>query len=53
MRTLGQVLLYVALGAMIAITPVASDAQTANGVPPKYSPDVPAEITTPPVCCPR
>jgi hypothetical protein len=47
MRTLGQVLLYVALGAMIAITPVASGAQTASGVPPKYSPDVPAEITTP------
>jgi hypothetical protein len=43
-------LLCVTFAATIAIASAASDAQTPSGVPagpPKYSPDVPAKITTP------
>src|SRR5262245_53438832 len=50
MRFLQQLLFYGTLATTIAITPAISDAQTQSGSPaspPKYSPDVPAKITTP------
>ncbi len=50
MSTLHQFLFYVALATTIAIAPATGDAQTpgsAPGAPPKYSPNVPAKITTP------
>ena len=50
MRLHQRRLLCVTLAATIAITAATSDAQTPSGVPagpPKYSPDVPAKITTP------
>src|SRR5215510_647009 len=50
MRFLQQLLFYGTLATTIAITPAASRAQTQSGSPaspPKYSPDVPAKITTP------
>src|SRR5262245_38428758 len=50
MRALSQLLFSVALATTIAIAPAMSNAQTSTGAvatPPKYSPDVPAKITTP------
>lgn len=50
MRPHQRRLLCVTFAATVAITSAASDAQTPSGVPaapPKYSPDVPAKITTP------
>ncbi len=50
MRPLRRFLLSTTLATAIAIAPVASSAQTSAGAPaapPKYSPDVPAKITTP------
>jgi len=50
MRTLGLFLFYVTAAITIAIAPAMSTAQTSSGAsaaPPKYSPDVPAKITTP------
>src|SRR5262245_23309438 len=50
MRFLQRLLFYGTLATTIAITPTASRAQTQSGSPaspPKYSPDVPAKITTP------
>ncbi len=46
MSTLHQFLIYVALATTIAIAPATADAQTPEA-PPKYSPNVPAKITTP------
>ena len=50
MRFLQQLVFYGTLATTIAITPAISDAQTQSGSPaspPKYSPDLPAKITTP------
>src|SRR5215475_2064933 len=50
MRTLGLFLFYVTAAITIAIAPAMSTAQTPGQAPaavPKYSPDVPAKITTP------
>jgi hypothetical protein len=50
MSTVHQLLSYAALAVTIAIAPAIGSAQTPSGAPgtaPKYSPDVPAKITTP------
>jgi hypothetical protein len=47
MRRHQRSLLYVTFAATIAIASAASYAQTSGGAPPKYSPNVPAKITTP------
>jgi hypothetical protein len=50
MSTVHQFLFYATLAAAIVIAPAMSKAQTPTGAPaapPKYSPDVPAKITTP------
>jgi|SRR5215813_231673 len=50
MRTVWQVLFYATVACIVAIGPAVSHAQTpscAPAAPPKYSPDVPAKITTP------
>jgi hypothetical protein len=50
MRAFRQFLFYGTLATVIALTPVICDAQTGSNspaAPPKYSPHVPAKITTP------
>ena len=50
MKTLRRLLFSVSLTTAIAISPALGTAQTSTGAPaapPKYSPDVPAKITTP------
>src|SRR5215470_15837704 len=50
MRTPSLFLFSVTVATTIAIAPAMSNAQTSTGAPappPKYSPDVPAKITTP------